>query len=130
MAILALVTWLALLHTVAGQGTEVDIHVMLDGGTMVLAESLNSAVTTKCPHNDIDLSAVAKPHVTLYLTQFRNDSLDVLKATVNRTLSQFANTRCSASLSNPYVLGAYGMWNGTATHCLQLLSDTRTRSCA
>jgi len=49
--------------------------VKLDAPTELLAEKYNDAVKQLDPNNDIDLTNIAQPHVTLYLTEFESSQI-------------------------------------------------------
>jgi 2'-5' RNA ligase len=99
-----------------------NIHVKLDKQSEAAAISFNQALTTKCPHQEIDLSRQQQPHVTLFLTEFARDSIDELKGRVEKAVATFPRG-CSVELGDTAATGTYLMWHASLAVCLQSMSD-------
>lgn len=97
-----------------------DIHLPLDGAAAEAAEGANDALRKRIG-DGIELRVTAKPHITLYLTDWIDFDESSITSTVWEAVVKF--TPCEVKLTNPYAAGTYAMWNVTVSPCLQRYSD-------
>ncbi|KYQ90872.1 hypothetical protein DLAC_07743 [Tieghemostelium lacteum] len=104
---------------------QLDIHLNLDPVTYELAIEYNQQVNTLAPNDQIFLGKISIPHVTLYLTDFQNDSIPYLQEVIlnNIDILSKVGESCQVEMTNIMVSAQYGMWNATVLPCLQYLSD-------
>eukprot|EP00656_Telonema_subtile_P035707 TRINITY_DN39667_c0_g1_i1.p1 TRINITY_DN39667_c0_g1~~TRINITY_DN39667_c0_g1_i1.p1 ORF type:complete len:250 (+),score=40.33 TRINITY_DN39667_c0_g1_i1:129-878(+) len=115
-----------LIASAAAGGVSIDIHVPVTGAAYDAALAANQFLIARLG-DGIDLTRVDKPHITLYLTQWKcpsgtpEECVQTIKDAVTQTVSQFAP--CPITLSQPYAAGTYAMLNVSLTPCLQRYSD-------
>ncbi|EGG15377.1 hypothetical protein DFA_10211 [Cavenderia fasciculata] len=95
-----------------------DIHLSLDNNTFDLVVGYNKQIRSLAPNDQIDLGNTSLPHITLYLTDFDNNSISFIQ----QDLSEKAND-CEILLNQIVVQGQYAMWYVENNDCLQYMSD-------
>jgi len=108
------------------QCDHIDIHVLLSKDALSLVGFVSDRVTDIDPHNDIDFHGVSTPHITLYLTDFQDGTIQNVSNAVADVQGHLP--QCPVHLiatNNSFdVGGQYAMWEVELNDCLQLLSDT------
>jgi hypothetical protein len=69
---------LSLLSLFIGRSAAITLDIHLELGQESFWQELNWKLHKLLKHDDIDFSTTALPHVTLYMTDFRNDSLPTI----------------------------------------------------
>ena len=92
-----------------------DVHIPLGGGALAAALKANAFLSTRMA-NAIDLAAVDKAHVTLYLTEFAAGTREPLFTALNDALYGIPPPLCNLSVAAPpFAAGNYAMLNVTST---------------
>jgi len=109
--------------------TSLNIHVKLSNTSQLTATKYNSAISSSLssPNEQLlDFVNVEEPHITLYLTSFRTESLADIFAASRQAINSAAASCPSTShlsMTGLYPAGSYAMTNVSLSRCLQTLSD-------
>ncbi|KAH3757974.1 hypothetical protein Pelo_10268 [Pelomyxa schiedti] len=102
--------------------TVYDIHAKLPPELSQEIVDLSLQIQQLCPNDEISFDW-ALPHITLYQTDFVNDTLDDVVAAMDQ-LAPTLHT-CKATMGAPLLSGQYFMWEVSVPNdCLQWLSDS------
>lgn len=120
----------------ATESTSVNIHIKLSPALEQAAMLMNIYIHQRDPTEKIDLAVAEQPHITLYLTLFPNENLQLLAARMSTLIdslatpsSPFPANGCNLTVSAAAAAGtivnstAYVLWNMPNPACLQYLSD-------
>lgn len=113
-----------MLSTAAAQApVALDLHWVLGDAGEKAAILLNEQLSGMCPGNQVNLTAPAQPHITMYLSEFAGDdgTLAALKGAVGVAAPVLA--ACEVTMNKTVdASGTYALWGATG-QCLQVTSD-------
>lgn len=108
------------LVTVPVCSTFLNLHLKLDPQSESVAIGIDDSLHPSLPHDIIDFHVTHQPHITLYLTDFGNNT-DAVLATLEELAPELKRVR--VPLGGYDVNGTYAFWKVQNTPELQKISD-------
>lgn len=107
---------------VAAATLYLNVHVKLDAPSEASMVYVNQVARRLDASIDIDLTTVNQPHVTLYLTEFRNESYADIMRSMAKLISSMQG--CLLKMNDTVDMsGSYALWDVLPNTCLSLLSN-------
>ena len=104
-------------------GTQYDLHVQVSPSVQTVLGVVSEFLQAQDVNDEIDLVAVAEPHVTLYLTEFVPGSEVEIQQKLATVVAGLP-TGCSLATGDVSADGTYGMLAVDLPACLQQMSDS------